>query len=398
MTESSWILRNVRPFGDDTVDITVTGDIITTVEPTGTEPTLRTEVVNGAGLLALPGFINTHAHIDKSWWGQPWEPYGGVASTQGRIEQERLRRDDLAIPSVGGIERVLREFLRHGTTAARSHIDVDLGVGLRGIEDALTAVDRLGGAIEVEIVAFPQDGVIRRPGVARLLAEAASMGVANIGGLDPAGIDRNPIAQLDALFDIVDRTGVGVDIHLHDGGELGLFQYELIIDRVLALDAKGLVNISHGMAIGEISVQAQESLIPRLAEAGISWTTCAPVRTQPLPWRQMLDAGVAIGLGTDGIRDIWSPFGDGDILSVALAFAQWQGLRTDEDLTRAVSLATTEAADFVHRDQHDLAVGSRADIVLIDAENVSDALTRRARRETVIAGGRIVVEGGQVTI
>ncbi len=394
----TWILHDVRPFAGAACDLVIAGNRITEVRAAGTATDPAAEVVDGRGLLALPGFVNAHAHVDKSWWGQPWVSYGGAATTQGRIEHERARRAALGIPSADGVERILREFLRHGTTATRSHVDVDLGVGLRGIEDVLRAADDLGGAVEVEIVAFPQDGVIRRPGVTRLLEEAASMGVRNIGGLDPAGIDRDPVAQLDALFDIAERTGAGIDIHLHDGGELGRFELELIVERTLATGAQGRVNIAHGFALAEISARAQQELLPRLAEAGISWTTVAPVGSSPLPWRAMRDAGMGLGLGTDGIRDLWNPFGDGDVLAVALTFARLHGLHADEDLVRAVSLATTEAAPFVHRTQHDLRPGSRADIVLVDAQNVPDALVRAPRRELVVAGGRVVVREGELTI
>ncbi|KHK99150.1 cytosine deaminase [Microbacterium mangrovi] len=397
MTDT-WILRNVRPLGEAASDLLIEGDSIAAVVAAGTATAPDAAVVDGRGLLAIPGLINAHAHVDKSWWDQPWVPYGGVATTQGRIEHERAHRDELQIPSVGGVEKVLREFLRHGTTATRTHVDVDLGLGLRGVEDVLEAGRNLGGAVGIEIVAFPQDGVIRRPGVIALLEEAASMGVANIGGLDPAGIDRDPVAQLDALFDIVDRTGTGLDIHLHDEGELGRFQLELIIERTLAVGAQGRVNIAHGFALGEISERARQELLPQLAEAGISWTTVAPVGSAPLPWRAMRDAGMGLGLGTDGIRDLWNPFGDGDLLRVALTFARLHGMRTDDALARAVSLASTEAAPFVHREQHDLAVGSRADVVLVDAQNVPDALVRAPRRELVVAGGRVVVENGVVTV
>jgi cytosine deaminase len=110
----------------------------------------------------------------------------------------------------------------------------------------------------------------------------------------------------------------------------------------------------------------------------------------------MLDRGIAVGLGTDGIRDLWSPYGDGDLLRVALGFARLHGLRTDEDLAGAVELATSRAAGFVHRSWHDLVPGARADVVLLDAENVPDALVRAPARRLVVAGGRLVVADGEL--
>ncbi|TCO26510.1 cytosine deaminase [Kribbella steppae] len=394
---TSLLLANVRPWGGAPVDLVIVDGVIADVVPAGTA-VADGQRIDGRGLLALPGFVNAHAHVDKSWWGQPWVSYGGEPTTQGRIAHERAERDRYGIPSTAGTIAVLREFLRHGTTATRTHVDVDLGVGLRGIENVREAAATLDDAVQVEIVAFPQDGVLRRPGVLDLLDQAAAEGATSIGGLDPASIDRDPVGQLDALFEIAVRRGVGIDIHLHDGGELGAFQYELIIERTQGTGLAGKVNVSHGFALGELSPTRQAQLVEQLGAAGISWTTVSPVRSAPLPWRAMRDAGVAVGLGTDGIRDLWSPYGDGDLLQVARGFARLHGLRTDEELGYAVELATTAGAPFVHRDGHTLTPGSRADVVLLDAENVPDALVRAPRRDTVVAGGRVVVHNAELLV
>ncbi|MFJ3958516.1 amidohydrolase family protein [Arthrobacter sp. NPDC090010] len=390
------ILRNVRPWGGAAVDLEIDGELIAALKPyddTRVAPEGH-EVVDGQGLLALPGFINAHAHVDKSWWHREWVPYGGERTTQGRIEHERAERHKYGIPSVQGARTVLEEFLRHGTTAARSHVDVDLGVGLDGISMVREASAALGDSVELTLVAFPQDGVIRRPGVLKLLDRAAAEGADLIGGLDPAGIDMDPVAQLDGLFSIAVDRSVGIDIHLHDGQNLGAFQYDLIIQRTLDAGLQGKVNISHGFALGDAQGSRQTDLLDGLQEAGISWTTVAPPRTSPLPWQEMLRRGIGLGLGTDGIRDLWNPFGDGDILRVALDFAKLHGLRTDEELHDAVELATTRAAAFVGREVHGLAPGARADVVLLDAENVQDALTRVPRRELVLAAGRVMTRQG----
>ncbi|HZE41723.1 MAG TPA: amidohydrolase family protein [Stackebrandtia sp.] len=389
-------LTNVRPWGAAPVDIVMSGGAISAVEAAGSAAP-RGEPIDGRGLLALPGFINAHAHVDKSWWGQPWVSYGGDNTTAGRIAHERAERGALGIPSPNSTAAVLREFLRHGTTAVRSHVDVDLGVGLRGIEVVREAVEALGDRLELEVVAFPQDGVVRRDGVLKLLDEAAAAGATSIGGIDPCSIDRDPVAQLDGLFDIAVRRGVGIDIHIHDRGELGAFQYELVAERVRANGLRGKVTISHGFALGELPAARQRELLDRFAEAGIGWATVAPPGTAPLPWRGMRERGIPVGLGTDGIRDLWSPFGDGDILLVAQNFARLHGQRGDADLAYVVELATSRAAGYVHRDIHDLVAGARADIVLLDAENVADALTRCPRRAMVIAGGTVAAVDGELT-
>src|SRR5690349_10875287 len=398
MVVTSFLLADVRPWGGDPVDLVIADGVITDIAPTGERASADRQQIDGRGMLALPGFVNAHAHVDKSWWGQPWVSFGGEPTTQGRIAHERAERDKYGIPSVAGATAVLREFLRHGTTATRTHVDVDLGVGLQGIANVREAVEALGGAVEVEIVAFPQDGVLRRPGVLDLLDKAAAEGATNIGGLDPASIDRDPVGQLDALFEIAVRREVGIDIHLHDRGDLGAFQYELIIERTRQAGLGGKVNVSHGFALGELAPARRAEMVNQLGEAGISWTTVAPINSAPLPWREMRTADVAIGLGTDGIRDLWSPYGDGDLLQVARQFARLHGLRADEDLTYAIELATTHGASFVHRENYGLTPGARADVVLLDAENVPDVLVRAPRRELVVAGGRVVVRDGELQV
>lgn len=405
------VLRDVRPWGGARSDLHVADGVITTVVPhdpaTPTDGTtsrvpdggvIDGGVIDGGGLLALPGLVNAHAHVDKSWWGKPWVSYGGEGGVQGRIAHERAHRDELGIPGVDVTLAVLRESIRTGTTAVRTHVDVDLGVGLRGIEVVREAVTALGGAVTTQVVAFPQDGVLRRPGVLDLLDAAAAAGAEHVGGLDPATIDRDPVGQLDGLFAIAERRGVGIDVHLHDGGDLGAFQIELIISRTLRAGLQGRVNVAHGFAVGQLAAARQAELVAAMGEAGITMTTVAPIGAAPLPLRALRDAGVAVGLGTDGIRDLWSPYGTGDLLALTTQLARLSGFRYDEDLVTAARIASADAGRFVGRAVHDLVVGAPADVVLVDAENVPDAVVRAPRRALVVAGGRVVARDGEVLV
>ncbi|MGQ4553463.1 amidohydrolase family protein [Dermabacteraceae bacterium CCM 9519] len=346
--------------------------------------------IDGRGLFAIPGVVNTHAHVDKSWWGRDWQSYGGENTLDGRIQHERARRGELGIPGVDVTSQVLEQFVLHGTTAMRSHVDVDPGIGLTGLEVVREAVAKVAPDMLFELVAFPQDGVLRRDGVDELLRAAAREGLAeHIGGLDPAGIDRDPVGQLDLLFEIAEETGCGIDIHLHDGESLGGFQFELILDRVEALDLKGKVTIAHGLALGGLPARQQESIIARMAEGDVSLTTVAPAYVAPLPRRLLREAGVRVGFGTDGIRDLWSPYGDGDTLRIALNYARMSGARYDEELVEVLDWATGAAHTFVGGQPTGIKPGERADIVLLDAENPMDALVRAPRREMVLLAGKL---------
>lgn len=360
-------VRNVRPWGGDLADIVIEDGRIAAVQHPAVRDQWAATDLDGRGLLALPSIVNTHAHVDKSWWGLPWQSYGGEGGTDGRIRHERARRDELGIPGVDITTRVLAEMVKHGTTLVRSHVDVDLGLGLRGIEVVREAVASFGGGVHCEIVAFPQDGLLRRPGVDKLLDRAAAAGVEHIGGLDPASIDRDPVGQLDTLFDIAERHGCGIDIHLHDGNDLGAFQFDLICDRTESTGLTGKVTIAHGFALAQVDPARRAELLARMGELGIAMTTVAPLRLPQLPWRELDAAGVRFGFGTDGIRDLWSPYGTGDTLGIAWQFARASSVVRDEDLTRVVRAATAEAGWFAGRPDHDIAPGAHADLVLHDA-------------------------------
>lgn len=383
-------VRNVRPWGGAPSDLHVDADgTWSGIAPAHDAPLSATEI-DGRGLLALPGLLNVHAHVDKSWWGHPWQPYGGDGGTEGRIRHERARRDELGIPGLDVTRRVLEQSVRTGTTALRTHVDVDPGIGLRGIEVVREAVAEFEGALHAEIVAFPQDGVLRRDGVLDLLRSAAELGVEHIGGLDPASIDRDPVGQLDALFAIAADTGVGIDIHLHDSADLGAFQIELIIERTDRHGLAGRVNVAHGFAIAEVGAARRHDLLQAMGALDISMTTVAPLRLPQLPLHEMDAAGVRFGFGTDGIRDLWSPYGTGDLLGIAWQYARSSGIVRDDDLRRVAELATSGAASLVGRPSHELTDGAPADLVLVEAENAMDAVVRTPPRALVLGRGRVL--------
>lgn len=393
------LLMNVRPWGGPAADITIDDGVITAIDPAvGDRPgTDRPGVVDGRGLLALPGLTNAHAHVDKTWWGKPWVSNVPARDLNDRIALERRDRARLGLPDAGSIAAQLREYVRHGTTAIRSHVDVDLGVGLRGLEAVREAEAEIGAGLEIELIAFPQDGVLRRPGVDKLLDDAAAWGLAQyIGGLDPATIDRDPVGQLDLLFDIAERHGTGIDIHLHDRGDLGAFEFELIIERTRQRGLAGKVTIAHGFGLATVDAGRQRDLIAELADAGVALTTVAPMTGNQLPVAELTAAGVPLGLGTDGVRDLWMPHGDGDMLRLAGTLAARCGWRSDDQLEAALRVATN--ASFVGRTRTGLTVGARADVVLVDAETVAEAVVAAPRRELVLAGGREIVRGGRLTV
>jgi amidohydrolase family protein len=149
----------------------------------------------------------------------------------------------------------------------------------------MEARDAFADRVQVELVAFPQSGLLVRPGTTELLEAAVRAGADLVGGLDPAGFDRRPVEHLDAVFAIAGRHGCGLDIHLHEGGELGAFTIDLIIERTRALGLAGRVTISHAFALAEVPGPRLAGLVEGLAAQRVSLTTVAPAtgRRSPSP-------------------------------------------------------------------------------------------------------------------
>lgn len=387
---SDVLVREVRVDGvDGDVSIVVRGGRIESIghDPHGPEG-WSGAVVEGAGALALPGLVDGHAHLDKTLWGLPWRPHSAGPGLAGLVENERRGRRTLPPVEVRA-GALLDEYVRNGTTLIRSHVDVDTDAGLTSIEGVLAAAAERSDAIEVEVVAFPQSGMLVRPGTVQLMEDAIRAGASVVGGIDPAGFDGNAVEHLDAIFGIADRHGCRVDLHLHDRGTLGRHTVGLVIERTRALGMAGRVTVSHAFCLcdGDPSIPA---LVEQLGELRIGLATVAPGNVEPLPLDLLLQHDVPCCLGQDGVRDLWSPWGDADMLARAGLMAWRAGYRRDDDIARCVDVASTRGARALGRDDHVLAPGGVGDIVLVDAATVAEVAVVHPPRRAVIRSGRIV--------
>lgn len=345
-------------------------------------------VIDIEGQLVLPGLVEAHCHLDKTLYGGPWVPHSADDTLAGRIGNDLGRRAELGVPSVPRIAALLEHMSAAGTTHVRSHTDIDPLIGLRGVEAVREAA--AGAPIDVRQVAFPQHGVLTNPGTAELLEEALKGGVEAVGGLDPAGIDRDPVRHLDLVFGLAGRYGTHLDLHLHDGGSLGGWELELIIERTKALGLGGRVAVSHAYALGQLDAAYQERLAQGLAEAGVAIVTAA-VYTFPVPpIKTLRAAGVTVACGHDGIRDLWGPYGSGDMLERAMHVAYRSTFRRDEDIELALEAATHGGARALALDDYGLAPGDRADLVVVPAGGPAEAVVVHPARTLVMKNGVVL--------
>jgi cytosine/adenosine deaminase-related metal-dependent hydrolase len=390
---NAWLITNVRLTDGTRVDVSIADGRIAAIGPDlAREPGIASE--DGGGALLLPGFVEGHTHLDKTHWGMRWYRNEVGPKLTDRIENERRWRAQSGHDAGAQSLALARAFVLAGTTRLRTHVDIDTDAGLRHLEGVLATRDTLRDVLDLQIVAFPQSGVLGRPGTDALLDRALSAGADVLGALDPALIDGDPVASLNVTFGLAQRHQKPIDIHLHEPAEIGAFTLGLLLDRVAALGMQGQVVVSHAFCLGALPERERDALLERVADLRVALLTTAPPSTPVPPLMTCIDKGVTLFGGNDGIRDTWTPYGSPDMLERAMLIAMRYNLRRDDHLALAfdcVSSAAAHGCGFAH---FGLRAGSRADLVLLDADTLAQAIVARPPRKLVVANGRIVARDG----
>ncbi len=387
-------IRNVRPLGGSPVDLLLDGGTIQSILPAGTAPPDLPCLVDGQGQLLLPALVESHTHFDKTLWATPWRPNTAGPTRNDRISNEQVLLQDFPVPIAERAGPLIEHCIAQGALVFRSHVDTQTVWGLRNVEAMLALRDKYRHLIDLQLVAFPQGGMLVVPGTTDLMHQALAMGVDLVGGIDPAAIDRDPIRHLETIFGMATRYDRGLDIHLHDPGDLGRWEIERIADMTQAHGMQSRVMISHAYSLGSFAPLDLLPLADRLAELRISIMTCGPAHFTVPPVALLRSRGVNVCSGSDGIRDAWSPMGNGDMLERAWLLALRFGWSKDADLAMAFDIVTHGGARALGIPNYGLEPGCSANLVLVSAENLAAAVLERSPQRTVISRGKIVARNG----
>src|SRR5262249_17806394 len=249
------------------------------------------------------GLVDGHMHLDKTLAGLPWMGHAAGPTRMSRIETDKTILPHLPSSTEERAGNLICECVARGTTHLRTHVDIDLESGLAKLDGVLAARERYRDRASLQIVAFPQSGVMRCPGVLDLLDAAIRNGADLVGGIDPLEIDRDPKGQLDGIFAIAERHGVGLDIHLHEPGEMRLFNVQQTCAGTKALGLKGKVTISHGFCLGDVAERKAGAAAAAMAESGVALVTHGAAGWALPPIAMLREAGVTVFAGNDDIRD-----------------------------------------------------------------------------------------------
>ncbi len=338
--------------------------------------------------LALPAFANLHAHADRSFTVTSFRPRS-FADALGASAKARA-----AFTSVDVQRRAilfLERSLAHGVTRVRTHTDVDPVVWMKSMEGVLAAKAAMSGRLDVDVIAFSTSrNDLSQPDSISRLKDAIDRKPDFLGLSINSAAD--PKRALDVLLDLAEESGLPVDLHIDEHLDAGLMVAPMAVEMVTARGLGNRVTFSHLCALSTLGSAEAAALIDGIAKAGITVIAlpetnlflqdrgdATPRRRGITLVRELIAAGVKVHFGTDNVRDWFFPFGDGDMLDSALFSAVTAHIDHDVDLLAGLCDGRVS-----------LAPGEPADLVLVPATSMEDALARRPAGRIVLKAGRQV--------
>jgi len=403
------LVRDVRVSDDagdlTAVDLHIDSGRLVAVTPRAEEEVEAREVVDGAGAWATAPYVEPHVHLDASLTaGQPrWNKSGtlweGIACWAER--KPMLTREDV----IDRAEQTLRWYAANGTLHVRSHVDVT-DPSLVALDALLEVRDRVRDVVDLQLVAFPQEGICSFPDGEKLIAEAARRGVDVIGAIPHFEDTREDgVRSVEIAVDLAERHGLRVDAHCDEIDDEQSRFVEVLATRAARTGLRERVTASHTTAMGSYNPAYGYKLHRIIARSGIHMVSNPMVslhlqgRFDDYPKRrgltqvkELLAAGVNVAFGHDDVMDPWYPLGTANPLQVAHVGTHAAQMMSRDEIAETFRMVTSRAAAVLGLgdDEYGVRVGAPASFVLLPASDGYDAVRRQVRPTQVVARGRVV--------
>ena len=355
--------------------------------------------LDARGGLATESFVNPHLHLCKVYTAPMMDDEAarayhgaGMVNALSAIElasRVKAKYDESWI--IANVRRAVAAAAYHGTTHLRALADVDGKARLEGVKALLRARDEFRGIVEIQVVAFAQDGLAREPGAAELMRQALALGADVVGGIPwIERTDADRAAHVAFCFDLAREFGKGVSMLVDDAGDANLRTLEAMATAAIERGWQGRALAHHARAMALYPAPHLENVIALMKRAGMSLVT--DPHTGPLHARvkELLAGGVNVCLGQDDISDAYYPFGRNSMLEVGFLAAHLLWMTTRPEMDTLYDMLTTRAAQAIGVRDHALKVGAPAHLVVLDAPDVLEALREHAAPAVVISHGKLV--------
>lgn len=355
--------------------------------------------IDAQGNLVTESFVNPHLHLCKVYTLQRVDD-AALQAYQGADMGKAMTAIELAARVkeqydeswiIENVRKALALAASYGNTHIRALADVDSKARLEGVKALLKAREEFKGVVDLQIVAFAQDGLMREPRAAELLREAMALGADVVGGIPWIEYTEADIAQhVKTIFDIAQEFDKDVSMLVDDAGDAGLRSLEMMAVEAIKRGWHGRALAHHARAMALYPKPYLQKVAALLKQAKMGLVT--DPHTGPLHARvkELLEEGVLVCLGQDDISDAYYPYGRNNMLEVAFLASHLLWMTTRAEMETLYEMITTRAAQSMGLHEFELKEGRPAHLVVLDAPNVLEALRDHAAPLHVISHGKLV--------
>jgi cytosine deaminase len=346
------------------------------------------QILDMGGRLAVPGFVESHLHLDKacildrcsSEEGTLDEAIREVSTAKKAFTVEDIR---------GRAMRTLENCILQGTTHMRTHLEVDPAIGIKSIEAVLPLITEYAWAMDLEICVFPQEGLLNNPGTDELMIEALKRGARVVGGCPYT--DSDPRGQIERVFEMAREFDVDIDFHLDFDTKVKGMTVNDVCELTEKYSYGGRVAIGHVSKLSALSPHRLKSTSTRLANAGVAVTVLPSTDLYLMgadrdhnivrgvaPVHRLVEDGVNCTLSTNNVLNPFTPFGDCSMIRIANLYANIGQIGTGVGLRQCLAMVTHRPARVMRMEDYGIAVGNPADLVILDCLSGVDAVRELA--------------------
>lgn len=385
------------------VDIAIKDGLFVKIEPNINIS--AEQEINVAGNLVSPPFVESHVHLDAALTaGIPRLNSSGTLlegiEIWGEYKQTITKEQIKA-----NARETLHWLISQGVLRVRTHIDTT-EPNLITIKALLEIKNELAQFIDIQIVAFPQDGIFAYEGAEQLLDKSLQLGADVVGGIPQVEITREDgILQIERIFQLAKKYGKMIDIHTDETTDDHSRFAEVIVKYALKYRMEGKVTVSHTTAMHNYNNDYAQKLIGNLRRARINVVT-NPFSNAMLQNRldgypknrgttridELLEKGVNVSIGNDNIMDPFNPLGKGNLLQAAHLLAHTAHLSSQTEFEQLFKMITTNGAITLNDQHYGIQIGNKADLIILDAKNEAEAIRLTSECLYVIRSGKIISE------
>ena len=399
------LIKNVAVWNSDGLrDLAIVGGRFVAVPQNAAE--ISALVLDAGGRIAVPGFVEPHIHLDKALISER-APFNASGTLTEAIEiLWEIKRNYTVDEIAERASRVLARAIENGILRLRTHVDVDPIGGTRPAEGLIRARDSFRDLIDVQIVAFPQEGIVKSPGTEALMRGAMKLGVDVVGGMpfneaSPSDSRRH----IEIVFDIAKEFDADIDMHVDETDDPSARTLEVLAELTIANGWQGRVTAGHTCALASYPRDYADHVIAQLKKAGINMIANPatnlmlqgrlddyPKRRGVTQVKELLAAGVNVACGQDCVHDTFYPFGQNDPLEIAFLLCHASHMSQPGEIRTVMDMITRNGAKALRASSFEMAIGAIADIVVLDAHDAREAFATRLPRRWVIRKGRLIAE------